>query len=232
MKESVAAAGEAGVRCHVLVPAYREARRIAEVVASVRSLGLPVLVVDDGSPDETAQEAERGGAEVIRHAVNRGKGAAVATGIERLKASACDCVLTMDGDGQHLPEDIPGFLEAFRASRPAAIVGNRMDNPVGMPLVRRLTNRYMSWLLSRRMGQRVPDTQCGFRLYRADVLHLLGGGDERFAAESEILLRLSAAGHRIESVPIQVVYRDEKSKISPIRDTIRFWRMLRGQPRS
>jgi glycosyltransferase involved in cell wall biosynthesis len=223
--------GDAEIRCQVLVPAYREAARIGVVVRTVRALGLPVLVVDDGSPDATSVEAEQAGAEVVRHPVNRGKGAAIATGVTRLEARRLDCVLTMDADGQHLAADIPPFLEAFRRDRPAAIVGNRMDHPAGMPFVRRLTNRYMSWLLSRRMGQRVPDTQCGFRLYRADVLRLLVGGDERFAGESEVLLRLSAAGHRIASVPVRVIYRDEKSKISPIRDTIRFWRMLRGMPR-
>ena len=231
MTEATTGGEERGVRCRVLIPAFREAGRIGIVVRGVRSLDLPVLVVDDGSPDATATEAEAAGADVVRHSRNRGKGAAIATGLAHLEGMSLDCVVTLDADGQHLAADIPSFLDAFRRDRPAAIVGNRMDRPVGMPLVRRLTNFYMSWLLSRRMGQRVPDTQCGFRLYRADVLRLLVGGDERFAAESEVLLRISAAGHRIASVPIRVIYRDEKSKIRPIRDTIRFWRMLKGQAR-
>jgi hypothetical protein len=89
-----------------------------------------------------------------------------------------------------------------------------------------MTNRFMSWLLSRKMKQYVPDTQSGYRLYRCDALEGVAVGSERFAAESEILLALAARGVRMESVPIRVIYRDEKSKINPFRDTLRFFEML------
>jgi hypothetical protein len=123
--------------------------------------------------------------------------------------------------------DIPAFVGEFERSGPAAIVGTRMDRTENMPLVRRLTNRFMSWLLSRKMGQFVPDTQSGYRLYRKDVLSLVQVESARFAAESESLLCLSAAGFRIASVPIKVIYGDEKSKIHPVRDTLRFISMMR-----
>lgn len=220
------------IRFAVAIPAYREAGRIGSVVRGVLEYARTVVVVDDGSPDETASEAETAGAVVVRHAANRGKGAAIETALAWASERGLECVITMDADGQHAPSDIPGFLDVFRRERPAAIVGNRMADPAGMPFVRRMTNRYMSWLLSRRMGQRVPDTQNGFRLYRADVVPLVTCDTKRFAAESEVLLKLSAAGHRIASAPTQVIYRDEKSKIHPVRDTIRFYAMLRKYRRN
>ena len=105
-----------------------------------------------------------------------------------------------------------------------------------MPTVRKWTNHYMSWLLSRAMNQYVPDTQCGFRLYRCDVLPFIEAQATRFAAESEILLHIASRGIRMDSVPITVIYNEGKSKINPIRDTFRFFLMLsryyRGQNRS
>ena len=139
-----------------------------------------------------------------------------------------DAVVVLDGDGQHLPEEIPAFAAKFAETRAAAIVGTRMDDTARMPLVRRLTNRFMSGLLSRQMGQRIPDTQCGFRLYRRDVLPLLleHGRFAGFAADSEALLLISLEGHAIPSVRVSTVYGDERSKIHPARDTIRFIRLL------
>ena len=96
-----------------------------------------------------------------------------------------------------------------------------------MPLVRRLTNRYMSWLLSRKMKQYVPDSQCGYRLYRCDVLSFTATQSSGFAAESEVLMILASRGIRMDSVPIAAIYGDEQSKIHPVRDTIRFFSMLR-----
>ncbi len=211
----------------ILIPAYHEATRIGPLVRSVRSVAARVVVVDDGSRDDTAAEARAAGAEVLVHPVNKGKGAALQTGFQYAREQGAAFVLTMDGDGQHAPADIPAFIAAFTRKGSAVIVGNRMDDPAKMPLVRRLTNRFMSWLLSRKMGQRVPDTQNGFRLYRTDVIPPMPEGDTRFAAESEILLILSQKGVRIDSVPVQVIYGDERSKIRPFRDTLRFWKMLR-----
>ncbi|MBM4148485.1 MAG: glycosyltransferase family 2 protein [Lentisphaerae bacterium] len=211
----------------VIIPAYRESGRIGRVVRSVRSCCPDVVVVDDGSDDATGSEAREAGATVLRQEPNMGKGAALERGVEHATGAGFECVITMDGDGQHAPEDIYGFVAAYREGRKPVLIGNRMANPDGMPFVRRMTNRYMSWLLSRRMGVRVPDTQCGYRLYRCDVVRGLLGGSERFAAESEVLLRLASRGVEIGSVPIRVIYSDEKSKINPFKDTVRFFRMLR-----
>jgi glycosyltransferase involved in cell wall biosynthesis len=214
-------------RCLVIMPGYQEERRIAETVAGALKHCDRVLVVDDGSADNTAKEARRAGAEVIVHETNKGKGIALNTGFQYAEQHGFDVVITMDADGQHDPGDIPAFLEEHRGSNASVVVGNRMSHPDTMPLVRRLTNRTMSWLLSRKIGQCVPDTQCGYRLYRRDVLPHARCESARFAAESEVLLNLAARGATIRSVPIAVIYRDEKSKINPVKDTFRFFAMLR-----
>ena len=184
------------------------------------------MVVDDGSPDGTAREAERAGAVVLKHPVNKGKGVALATAFQYATEHDFECVITMDGDGQHDPADIPAFLEAYGKFSWPVILGNRMCDTRHMPPVRRWTNRFMSWLLSRQMAQTIPDTQCGYRLYKCSILPGRGVDAERFAAESEILMVLAESGATMGSIPIRVIYRDEKSKIRPMRDTWRFFQML------
>ena len=211
-----------------VIPAYREERHIASVVQAVRALGATVLVVDDGSPDETARVAEEAGAVVLRHPVNRGKGAALQTGFQEALRRGCAFVVTMDADGQHDPADLPNFLDAFRRTGIPVLVGNRMGDVAAMPWVRRITNRVMSRLLSSIMGQYVPDTQCGYRLYRSDILAVVVAESTGFAAESEVLLRLAARGVRLDAVRIRTIYGDEGSSIRPIRDTWRFvWMLMR-----
>lgn len=212
----------------VLVPAYREERHVADLVREILDYAPNVLVVDDGSPDATAEAARSAGATVLAHAKNRGKGAALQSGFEYAAQNGFEFVLTMDGDGQHAPSDIPAFLAAWERTHAQVLVGNRMGDTAGMPWLRRRTNLFMSSLLSKVMGQYVPDTQCGFRLYQSSAFpEPPEPGSDRFAAESESLLRLSLRGVTISSVTIQTIYGEEKSKINPIADTIRFFRMLR-----
>lgn len=216
----------------VLVPAYREGGRIGTVVRDIRRYCDKVVVVDDGSPDNTAKEAEAAGAHVIRHAQNQGKGAAQRTGMQYAVDQGMDVLITMDGDGQHDPSDIPGFVREYERSHLPLIMGTRMGDSREMPLVRRLTNRFMSSLLSRRMRQRVTDTQCGFRLYKVDILPRVMPRTDRFDADSEILLNVADAGMPIGEVPVKVIYGSEQSKIRPFRDTLRFFGMLRRHEKS
>ncbi len=210
----------------VIIPAYREAGRIGAVVEGV-SVYLPdVIVVDDGSPDDTARQAEQAGAVVIRHAINSGKGAALDTGFRAARERGFDYAITMDGDGQHAPSDVPAFMQTYLKSGTPVLVGTRMSKTRDMPWARRWTNRIMSWLLSREMGQSVPDTQCGYRLYALGVVPEVSAESKRFAAESEILMDLSHRGVKIGSVPIATIYGTEKSKIHPIKDGVRFLKML------
>ena len=141
--------------CCIIVPAYREAGRIAPVVRSILGYCPHVVVIDDGSDDATAEEAGEAGAEVIRHAQNRGKGAALHTGLQYARERGYRLMITMDADGQHDPAAIPHFLSAHSETGCRVLTGNRMASTEIMPLIRRWTNQFMSWLLSREMKQHV-----------------------------------------------------------------------------
>lgn len=210
-----------------LIPAYREARHIRDVARRAALQLERVLVVDDGSADRTAEEARAAGVDVLRHERNRGKGAAIKTGLRALsEESRYRYVLMLDGDGQHLPEEIPRFLEEANRSGAALIVGSRMSDLRTMPLVRRLTNSFMSWSISWLCGQPVPDSQCGFRMIRTDFAPALFCESDNYDYETEMLVIASNMGHRISSVPVSTIYGDETSKIHPVRDTVRFLRLL------
>ncbi len=215
-------------RCCVVVPAFDAAATIAEVVRSALPHVDQVIVVDDGSRDDTALLAEQAGAFVIRQETNTGKGAALQAGIARAQMDGFDLVLTMDADGQHRAEQIPDFLEAHRRTGIPVLLGNRMVELRQMPFLRRWTNRIMSRLISHAIKQYVPDTQCGFRMFHREVLPFLNVESHRFAAESEVLLHLADRGFRIDSVRVPVVYHpDNHSHIRPVRDALQFIQMWR-----
>lgn len=218
-------------RILVLIPCYREAEHIATVVQGLPSADADILVVDDGSPDQTAEIARNAGATVIVHPRNQGKGAAMVTGLSYAREHDYDAVVLMDGDGQHLPQEVPRFIDAFRQTGADVIVGSRMADTKTMPFIRLLTNRFMSWLLSRKIGQRISDTQCGFRLLsRAAIPCALETESVGFAADSELLLRAHRAGLTIAETAVSTVYGTEKSHIRPVRDTLLFFNLLRRFP--
>jgi glycosyltransferase involved in cell wall biosynthesis len=212
----------------ILIPCYKEESAIRNVASQAIQTGLgDVVIVDDGSPDKTADEARAAGAHVIVHEVNKGKGAAMITGFTYALENNYEAVITLDGDGQHPPTEIINFVNAWNETNADMIVGTRMGNTENMPFIRLATNKFMSWLLSKSLGQRVSDTQNGFRLYTAKVLPICidcsSGG---FSAESEHLLQISLHGFKIAEAPTSTIYGEEKSKIRPVRDTIRFFKML------
>ena len=211
-----------------LIPCYFEAARIREVAERAHAQLDTVLVIDDGSTDGTESEARAAGVEIIKHAVNQGKGAAIKTGLRELSARAgIEYALILDGDGQHLPEEIPLFLAAAERTHAAMLVGTRMTDTRTMPFVRRMTNRFMSWQISRVCGQEVPDSQCGFRMIHRDLAPALAAiATVKFDYETEMLVVASRRGCKIGAVPVSTIYGDEKSKIHPVRDTIRFYQMM------
>jgi glycosyltransferase involved in cell wall biosynthesis len=210
----------------VLIPTYNEENEIAELIHALQRLSLEIIVTDDGSQDKTPLIAESCGAKVLLNERNIGKGAALSRGFDYALKNGFDAVITMDGDGQHRPEDIPVFFKEAESKEADIIVGNRMLNTGNMPFVRVLTNKFMSWMISRIAGQNIPDTQCGFRLIKSGVLEKIKTETVKFEAESEILIKASAAGFRIKSVPIRTVYAQEKSRINPFSDTIRFFKYI------
>jgi glycosyltransferase involved in cell wall biosynthesis len=210
-----------------VIPAYQDEKHIGDIVRRTRAQLDHVLVVDDGSNDQTAQRAREAGAEVIVHNQNLGKGEAVKTGLRYWLDRKIEWVILLDSDGQHLPEEIDRFLmAAVSATQSTFFIGTRMTNLTGMPFILRVVNREMSSRISRVCGQEIPDTQCGFRmLHRQLIPELLGGGD-RFDYETEVLIIASRKGYKIESVPITTVYSDQVSKIRPLRDAIRFLKLM------
>ena len=211
-----------------IIPAYREERHISDVVRRTRQQLDHVVVIDDGSSDNTARCARDAGAEVIVHSQNRGKGEAIKTGLRHWLDRQFIHVIILDSDGQHLPEEIDRFIAAAaQAEDHSFFLGNRMNNLTGMPFVRRVVNRYMSNRISRICRQEIPDTQCGFRMLDRQLIPELLEGGNRFDYETEMLIIASRQGYRIESVPIATVYSDEVSKIRPARDTIRFFKLMR-----
>ena len=207
----------------VLIPSYNEGRTIAGIVRSLRARGLIVYVVDDGSLDDTAKLAAREGAMVVHHHVNKGKGASLREGFRHIvKRHEFDAVLVMDGDGQHALSDIDVFVGRINESGAGMVVGNRMTDVSNMPIVRIMTNRFMSTLLTAISGQKIPDTQCGYRLIRRSVLERINLESSNYEIESETIIKVARAGFGIVSVPIQTVYKDEKSHINPFIDTVRF----------
>lgn len=210
----------------VLIPSYNGESTIPQLVQEVVNYVDRCLVVDDGSTDQTADYASRAGAMVIRHGRNRGKGISLRSGFDWALREGYDAVITMDGDGQHDPKDIPRFIERAKSSRAGLIMGNRMENVENMPAIRRLTNRVMSLIISRICSQRIPDSQCGYRLIKQEVLERLSLATSRFETESEILIKVDRANFEIDSIPIRTIYRDERSRINPLPDAIRFLRLI------
>ncbi len=210
--------------CCALIPCRNEAAFVGDVVRGVRDHLPAVVVVDDGSTDGTASRAEAAGATVLRHAMSRGKGAALRTGWEWAAAQGLEWVLLLDGDGQHLAADIPRLLAAGSDGTAKLILGNRMDRPDAMPWLRRNANRWLSKRVSELAGVPVPDSQCGFRLAHGPTLVELAPVSRHFEIESEMCVRFARAGHRVISVPVQVRYGAECSKISPLRDYARWCR--------
>jgi GT2 family glycosyltransferase len=138
----------------------------------------------------------------------------------------------MDGDGQHSPSSIPEFLEFSKNTDTEIIIGNRMSfqqkgkRHFKMPIIRLLTNKLMSLILSFICRQKIPDSQCGFRLIKREVLKRISLFTKKFEIESEILIRAARAGFKIKSLPIESIYRGERSSINPISDTFRFIRFI------
>lgn len=189
---------------------------------AVRGQGYPVLVIDDGSTDNTRPILSALGVEPILSVKNEGKGASLRKGLERLRESSFKAAVLMDADGQHDVEEISRFVEALEGAD--LVIGNRMTRHEGMSLIRVATNRFMSWMLSAVAGQKVPDSQCGYRALSRAAIDTIRLRTDRFETESEMILRAADAGLRIVSLPVHSVYRDEISHIRPARDTIRFFK--------
>jgi glycosyltransferase involved in cell wall biosynthesis len=188
----------------VLIPALDCEATIGSVVRSARLHVPRVLVVDDGSRDATGDAAKAAGADVVRHPANRGKGAALRTGLRALLAAGATHALAMDGDGQHLADEIPALLRAAAADPRALVLGARRHEPGALAPVRVFGNRFANRWVRIACGRSFDDTQTGFRVYPLHETLALRCRAERFAFETEVLIRAVRAGLPILSVPVRV----------------------------
>jgi len=214
------------MRTCVVIPAYNESKAIAGLIAEITKLGLEIIIVDDGSSDNMVQIAQASKAKVIRNDTNMGKGASLIKGYNFAIAQGFDAVISMDGDGQHSCNDIMSFIHKAENSQAALIIGNRMSSTKKMPLLRVLTNRFMSRLISLITKQFIPDTQCGFRLIKKELLEKIVLSTSKYEIESEVLIKAARLGFKIESIPVRTIYSGQKSQINPFIDTLRFLRFI------
>jgi glycosyltransferase involved in cell wall biosynthesis len=211
------------LRIAAVIPAYQAAPSVGEVVRGTLRFLPEVLVIDDGSTDATAEEARRAGARVISFPCNRGKGAALAIAFADLFSRGFDAVITLDADGQHLPEEIPKLLQAAAEQEGDLVLGIR-DHLFGkMSGVRRASNRLSSKAISFAAGQRLADIQTGFRFYSRRLIATVGFPEARFEAESAVVVRAARRGFKVVTVPVRLAFADGRttSHYRPLLDSLR-----------
>ncbi len=214
------------MRIAATIPAYQAEPSIGGVARRTRALVPELLVVDDGSRDATAEEARRAGAEVISFPENRGKGCALRHAFALLFARGADAVITLDADGQHLPEEIPKLLA--HAGEGELVIGGREQLFAEMSRLRRTSNRLSSSAISFAAGTRLSDVQSGFRLYARRLIETTGFPESRFDAESAVVVRAARRGLRVVSVPVRLGFADGRltSHYRPIVDSLRIARAV------
>ena len=213
-----------------LIPAYNADRFVGDVVRRARA-HVSVIVVNDGSKDRTLAEATAAGATVIDQQPNQGKGAALQRGFRAALDQGAAAVITLDADAQHDPDEIPLFVEKFRATAADLIIGERDFSK--MPLVRRVSNTIGRLAFSWAMGRRIRDNQSGYRLLSKRLIEALSASAERgYEFEMDMIVVAVKRGWRIEGVPIRTIYGEEKSNIKPLQHVVHFFRMVRQARRA
>jgi len=213
-----------------IIPAFNEETAVGRIVSEALKHCDKVLVVDDGSQDRTAEVSLQAGATVIRHILRLGTGGALSTGLTAALKTGCEILLTMDGDGQHRPEEIPILLDPIMKNEADVVIGSRIvRHPDAMPILKRMGNRALSIATSLAAGTKITDSQSGFRAYRREVLEyaIHKAWDYRWA--SEILVLTSKGNFRIKEVPITAVYLPKRRRGANIKDGFRIlYSTIRG----
>ena len=203
-----------------VVPTYNNGGTVADVVRGVLSQGLPVLVVDDGSTDGTAEALKTLDVRVLRHPRNRGKGCALRTGLEEARREGYRFALTIDADGQHDPADIPALVAA--AGGETLVIGSRNLAAEGMPSGSTFANRFSNFWFTVQTGRKLPDTQTGFRIYPLEDLPSLKLLTARYEAELTLLVFSAWRGVRLVPVPVRVRYPEDRvTHFRPFADFFR-----------
>jgi glycosyltransferase involved in cell wall biosynthesis len=217
----------------IMIPAYNEEKYIKGVIKDCSSYGLDILIIDDGSTDNTATIVNSLATDMgdklilIKHPRNRGKGQALITGFDYVVKNGYKGVITLDADGQHDTKEIADFLELVKREDPDVIIGDRLGNTKGMPFIRLATNVFTSWIIARISGKPVSDVQSGYRYLKAEALGKIKLKTRNFDTEPEIILRAGWHGMKMLNVPIKTIYHEEfTSYVNPVKDTIKFFRLV------
>lgn len=218
-------------RLAAVIPAFNEAGTIRDVAARTLRHVPDVVVVDDGSADGTGAALAGSGVTLIRNDRNRGKAFSLAEGTKYAIARGAEAIVTLDGDGQHRPEDIPRLVEAHERDPAAVIIGSRLHDRNNIPRDRYLANRFANFWIAWAAGQPIADSQSGFRIYPAGLLAEFAPRakhDAGFVFESEVLIEAGRRGMRITDVPVSAVYpeRARRSYFRPVLDFARIGRMV------
>jgi len=211
------------MRTCALIPAFNEAPHIANVVERTRQHVAEVVVIDDGSGDGTADIARAAGATCLQSPRNCGKASALRTGIAFARERKFTHVITLDGDGQHFPEDIPVMTRVAEETGADLIIGARSFDRARMPGPRYFSNVIGSRLASALVGHEIRDSQSGFRLFRLDKLDGTTLRSRCYELEMEILIKMARSGCTIAQAPVRTIYDagQARSKMKPVRDTVR-----------
>jgi len=191
----------------IVIPAYNESEVIQGVIGEIQASGYQdIIVVDDGSADDTKKKASEKDVFVLRHKINRGKGAATKTGIEGAKMLGADVIVTMDGDGQHDPEDIKNLISPILNEECEVVLGTRLKNPKGMPWYKIIQNKIGNVLTWYRFGLWVTDSQSGFRAYSRNAAEVINTRGDRYEYDSEVLREIYIYKLKFKEIPIKVRY--------------------------
>lgn len=217
----------------ILIPAYNEGKYIKDVLAECLPYRLDLIIIDDGSTDNTIEIIEKFPKPVepkiilIKHQLNKGKGEALKTGFAFAAKNNYSGVITLDADGQHKVSEIEDFIKIAENENPDIIVGSRFKNTKGMPFIRLATNFFTSWLISAIAGKKIDDVQSGFRYVSFRALKNINLETKNFDTEPEMLLKASWLNYIIKNIPISTIYhKDFVSHVNPIKDTIKFFKLV------
>jgi glycosyltransferase involved in cell wall biosynthesis len=218
----------------VVIPAYNEAGTIREVVERTLKQDLPVIVIDDGSVDDTGTELQGLPVTLLRNEPNAGKAASLWRGMQMALEQSADGVITLDGDGQHQPEDIPRFIEAAETHPRRIIIGSRLHDRDTIPAKRYYANRFANFWIAWASGMPMEDSQSGFRLYPSELLKDLSistSRDHSFVFESEIIIEAGWQGIGVHNIEIPAIYGAElrPSHFQSVRDILRITKMVAGR---
>ena len=213
------------LRVCAVIPFYNEKETITTIINDTLDYVQFVFAVNDGSDDGFSIEAmNQSEIKLINLDRNYGKGKALSIGFETAVSSEFDFVVTLDADLQHDPKYIPKLIEGLQSSD--IVIGNRLKNLKGMPIQRRLSNKLTSFFLTLKTSQNILDSQCGYRVYKSEVLKSVRTNFSGFEAESEILIKAAKKGFKIGFVEIPTIYGREKSKMRPVQAIVGFLRVL------